>query len=292
MFLEKSFLAPHPGGMHKIAYSEFPGDPKRTILCVHGLSRNGRDFDWLAQTLALDGYRVICPDMAGRGRSDRLTDPTHYNYAQYLSDIQILLMEIAAPQVDWIGTSMGGLLGMMLAAPMGTFPGMPVISPIRRMVLNDVGPFITAAALQRIKDYVGMNPYYRDRASFADSFRKRFQTFGLKTQAEWDFLMSVSIEQDDTGRCRMNYDPMIVGGLSVATPLTDLDLWPVWEHIRQPLLLLHGADSDVLSHETLNRMMIGKQASAVSFADVGHAPALLSPDQITVLRTWLKDTPA
>lgn len=281
MFIEKSFQATHPGGTHKIIYSEFPGNPERTIICMHGLSRNGQDFDWLAQSLALDGYRVICPDMAGRHRSERFHDSVHYNYPQYISDIQQLLAEIGATSVDWIGTSMGGLLGMMMA-------GLP-FTPIKRMVINDVGPFIPAEALIRIKDYVGMNPYYRDWDSFAASFRKRFQSFGLKNDAEWDFMMRISSERDEQGRYRMNYDPNIVAGLQESGMIGDLDWWPLWHMIGQPLLLLRGGASDVLSQDTLDRMMIGKRASSVVFANVGHAPALLSADQISVIRTWLRD---
>lgn len=284
MFIEKSFTANHPGGTHRIVYSEFPGDVARTIICLHGLSRNGQDFDWLAQTLAMDGYRVICPDMVGRHRSDRMQNPVHYNYPQYLADIQQLLLEIGidgGKQVDWIGTSMGGLLGMMLAS-------MPV-NPIKRLVFNDVGPFIPAAALVRIKDYVGMNPYYRDLESFTASFRKRFQGFGLKNQAEWDFMLSISSERDEQGRYRMNYDPAIASGLGETGMTGDLDLWSLWALVSQPMLLLRGGNSDVLSQDTLDRMMIGKKASSVVFSNVGHAPALLCAEQINVIRTWLKD---
>lgn len=284
MFVEKSFQAVYPGGTHKIVYSEFPGDASRTIICLHGLSRNGRDFDWLAQSLALDGYRVICPDMAGRNRSEMFNDAAHYNYPQYLSDIQQLLMEIGSDHVDWIGTSMGGLLGMMMAV-------MPSL-PIKRMVINDVGPFISAQALVRIKDYVGINPYYRDWDSFAAAFRKRFQTFGLKNDAEWDFLMKISAERDEQGRFRMNYDPRIVSGLAASGNIGDLDLWPLWDLVKQPLLLLRGGESDVLTQTTLDRMMVGKHATSIVFAGAGHAPALLAAEQISVIRTWLRDTAA
>lgn len=281
MFIQKSFHATHPGGTHKIVYSEFPGNRERTVICLHGLSRNGQDFDWLAQSLAIDGYRVICPDMAGRHRSERFQDPIHYNYPQYISDIQQLIIELGVSSVDWIGTSMGGLLGMMLAA-------LP-LSPIKRMVINDVGPFISADALVRIKDYVGLNPYYRDWDSFSDAFRKRFQSFGLRNQAEWDFMLRISSESDAQGRYRMNYDTNIVAGLQESGVIGDLDWWPLWQMISQPLLLLRGRESDVLSQETLDRMMIDKRATSVVFADVGHAPALLNAEQISVIRTWMRD---
>jgi len=281
MFLEKSFLAAHPGGTHKIAYSEYPGDKARTIICMHGLSRNGHDFDWLAQALTLDGYRVICPDMAGRGRSDRLENSANYNYPQYLADVQMLLTELGVERVDWIGTSMGGLMGMMLAATPN--------SPIKRLVINDVGPFISAPALLRIKDYVGINPYYRDWESYDAAFRKRFQSFGVKTEGEWEHMARISAEHCDDGRIRLNYDPRIVDGITNAATLSDVDLWPLWAMITQQLLILRGGDSDVLSSDTMHRMMIDKQAEAVTFAGVGHAPALLSADQIRVIRVWLQE---
>lgn len=283
MHIEKSIQALHPGGTHKIAYSEYPGDPARTIICMHGLSRNGHDFDWLAQALTLDGYRVICPDMAGRGRSDRFENPEFYNYPQYVADTRLLLAELQVDQVDWIGTSMGGLMGMMLAAAPD--------NPIKRMVINDVGPYITKESLMRIRDYVGLNLWYRDWDSYDAAFRKRFASFGVKTEGEWEHMARISAEHLPDGRYRLNYDPKIVAGITNSATLTDVDLWPLWAMIRQPILILHGADSDVLSHETLEKMMVGKQAQAVSFAGVGHAPALLSADQISVVRTWLRDQP-
>lgn len=282
MHIEKSIQAIHPGGTHPIYYSEYPGDPAKTVMCVHGLSRNGHDFDWLAQALCVKGYRVICPDMAGRGRSPAFRDPSLYNYPQYMSDLQMLMAELNIQNTDWIGTSMGGLLGMMIAAMPDT--------PIRRFVINDVGPFIPGVALMRIKEYVGMNPYYRDWETFDAAFRKRFASFGLRTEAEWEHMARISAHKAEDGRYRMNYDPKIIYGLEATGHIGDLDLWPLWAMVKQPVLILHGADSDVLSRETVDRMMVGKRASAVTFAGVGHAPALMSPDQISVIKTWLADT--
>lgn len=278
MFLEKSLECVNPGGTHTLVYSEFPGDPDKTVICVHGLSRNGRDFDWLALALSIAGYRVICPDMAGRGRSPKFLQPSYYNYPQYVSDMNRLLQEIKADSVDWIGTSMGGLIGMMIAAQPH--------SPIKRLVVNDVGPFISKEAFERIRKYVGLNPYYSDWEGFFQAFKKRMAPFGIKDSAEWDFLARISYEENYKGQFRMNYDPNIINGMGEG-PMTDMDLWPLWAMIRQKILILHGAESDVLSVETVHRMMVDKQASSVSFAGVGHAPALLSPDQISVVRNWL-----
>ena len=284
MYLEKSFMALHPGGTHKIAYSDYPGDPARTVMCLHGLSRNGHDFDWLAQALTLDGYRVICPDMAGRGRSDRFDEAAWYNYPQYISDVQALLVELQVDKVDWIGTSMGGLMGMMLAAAPN--------SPIKRLVINDIGPFIPAEALTRIKTYTSLNPYYPDWESYDAAFRKRFVTFGLKTPGEWEHMARISSERNETTQqFRLNYDTRVIDNVATIGANDDLNLWPLWAMVKQQILILHGADSDVLSSDTVHKMMIDKRASSVTFSGVGHAPALLSADQIGVVKTWLKDQP-
>ena len=282
MFVEKHAKGLNPGGFHRLCYSEFPGDPRRTVICVHGLSRNGRDFDWLAQVLASQGCRVICPDMIGRGRSEWVPNPEWYNYGQYMADLTVILGQLGGiEQVDWIGTSMGGLLGMMMAA-------MPH-SPVKRLIINDVGPFIPAEALQHIKQYVSINPYYSDWDGFFSAFKKRMQPFGLQTEAEWNHLAQVSYEQDEKGRYRMNYDPRIISGLANEGAPGDLDLWHVWQQVTQPVLILRGADSNVLSPETASRMMEGKKASLVTFPNVGHAPALMSSDQIKVIKNWLSE---
>lgn len=278
MFVEKLVQCPHPGGMHDIVYSEFPGDPSRTVICVHGLSRNGRDFDWLALALSIAGYRVICPDMPGRGRSKKFDNPIHYNYQQYVSNIIVLIHHLNVDSVDWIGTSMGGLIGMMLAAQPN--------SAIKKLVINDIGPFVDKAALERIRTYVGLNPTYPDWETFLAAFKKRMAPFGIKDSAEWDFFARISAEEDLMGGYRMNYDTNIIYGMGTG-PIADLDLWAMWALVQQKMLILHGSESDILTGETLHKMMIGKQASSVSFAGVGHAPALLSADQIGVVKNWL-----
>jgi pimeloyl-ACP methyl ester carboxylesterase len=278
-FIEKKVKSLHPGGFHDIVYSEFPGDPARTVVCVHGLARTGRDFDWLAQTLSDRGYRVICPDMAGRGRSAPFENPAWYNYPQYMADMVSVLAHIDAKQVDWIGTSMGGIIGMMLANQKN--------HPIRRMIINDIGPFIPKEALQRIKTYVTLNPAYSTWDSYFSAFRGRMVSFGLETEDEWNYLARVSSKQEANGHYRLAYDTGVAFGLENSGPVTDLDLWPLWPAVDMPLLLLRGSESDVLSRETLDKMMVGKKAEAVTFAGVGHAPALMSDQQIGVVRDWL-----
>lgn len=278
MFVEKSVQCVNPGGTHELVYSEFPGDPAKTVICVHGLSRNGRDFDWLALALSIAGYRVICPDMPGRGRSKKFDQPIYYNYPQYVSDINNLILQLNVTSVDWIGTSMGGLIGMMLAVQPN--------SVIKRLVLNDVGPFIRKEALEHIRTYVGHNPTYPEWNSFLEAFKTRMAPFGIKDSAEWDFIARISAEETLQGYYRLNYDPNIIYAMHQA-PVTDMDLWALWALVHQKMLILHGANSDVLTSDTLHRMMIDKQATSVSFSGVGHAPALLSGDQISVVKNWL-----
>jgi pimeloyl-ACP methyl ester carboxylesterase len=279
VFTEKKVKSLHPGGFHEIVYSEFAGNPKRTVICAHGLSRNGRDFDWLAQNLCAQGYRVICPDMAGRGRSAPFENPAWYNYPQYMADMVALLAHLDVEDVTWIGTSMGGILGMMLANQKN--------HPIRRMVINDIGPFIPKEALQRIKTYVTLNPTYSTWHSYEAAFRKRMAMFGLEADEEWDYLVKISTVREANGSYRMNYDTRVAFGLENSGRVTDLDLWPLWNAVDMPLLLLRGAESDVLLRETMDRMMIGKRAEAVTFAGVGHAPALMSAQQIAVITNRL-----
>lgn len=278
MFIEKSVLCVNPGGTHEIVYSEFPGDPNKTVICVHGLSRNGRDFDWVAQALSIAGYRVICPDMAGRNRSKKFDNPGYYNYPQYVSDINTLIAKLDVTSVDWIGTSMGGLIGMMLAVQPN--------SVIKKLVINDIGPFIDKSALERIKKYVGINETFPNWESFYEAFKKRMTPFGLKESAEWDFMARISSEENLFGGYRMNYDTNVLNGMFNG-PIVDMDLWALWALVQNEMLILHGADSDILTTDTLHKMMIDKRATSVSFAGVGHAPALLSADQISVVKNWL-----
>jgi pimeloyl-ACP methyl ester carboxylesterase len=157
---------------------------------------------------------------------------------------------------------------------------------IKKLIINDIGPFIDKAALERIKTYVGLNPTYHDWESFYEAFKKRMAPFGLKDSAEWDFLARISSEENLKGGYRMNYDPNVIYGMFNG-PIVDMDLWAVWTLVQQKMLILHGADSDILTTDTLHKMMIDKQATSVSFAGVGHAPALLSADQILVVKNWL-----
>ncbi|MFV3076146.1 alpha/beta fold hydrolase [Niveispirillum fermenti] len=278
-FVDKSCQGLSATGFHRIAYREW-GTGARTIVCVHGLTRNGRDFDILAADLADRlGARVVCPDIVGRGGSGRLANPDNYGYPQYLADMAVLLARLDTEQVDWVGTSMGGLIGMMLAAQPN--------SPIGRLVINDVGPFIPRQALERIGDYVGQDPFFADMDGVEAYFRSHYAGFGALTDAQWRRMAETSSDAQPGGGFRLAYDPDIAR-IFKNSAVTDVDLWPVWAAIRQPVLVVRGAQSDLLLADTAERMTKeGPRASLYLVPDAGHAPALLADDQVTAVRNFL-----
>jgi pimeloyl-ACP methyl ester carboxylesterase len=260
-----SFLAANPSGSHRVRYLERgPAGARRTVVCVHGLTRNAHDFDPLAGVLAADGFRVICPDIVGRGDSDRLADPAAYNYGQYQQDMAALIDHLAPAPLDWVGTSMGGLIGMMLASQAET--------PIRRLVVNDIGPFLPRPALQRLAEYVGLDPLFADMAAVEAYLRKVMAPFGALSDADWQALARHGVRPAEGG-FRLAYDPAIREGLLAAKD-KDVDLWPLWDAIACPTLLLWGRNSDLLTEDTARAMTIrGPRAQLIAFEDVGHAPA-------------------
>lgn len=271
---------PDTQGTHRMAYTAW-GDPAnpRVLVCVHGLTRNGRDFDVLARALARH-YRVICPDVAGRGRSEWLSDKAAYAVPQYVSDMLVLLARLNVEQVDWVGTSMGGLIGMSLAA----LPD----SPIRRLVLNDVGPAISAGALKRIASYVGQDQRWDDFAAASAYLRHICAPFGPLTEAHWQHLAQHSLTQDAAGRWRLSYDPDIGQPFRNAYLLKDVDLWPLYESLKCPVLALRGAESDLLQRDAWLAMgERGPRATLAEVPGVGHAPMLMEESQIRLLRDWL-----
>lgn len=273
------FRALDATGFHSVRYVEHgPADAARTVVCVHGLTRNGRDFDPLATALAAAGFRVVCPDVVGRGASDRLADPAGYNYGQYQQDMATLIAHLGVETVDWVGTSMGGLIGMMLAVRPGT--------PIARLVINDVGPFLPKAALARLAEYVGLDPLFPDRAAGEAYLRRVFAPFGALDDGDWRALARHGLEPAEGG-FRLAYDPALRQGLLAAQD-QDVDLWPVWDAIRVPTLLLWGRKSDLLTEElALEMTRRGPKPALVAFDDVGHAPPLRSAAQIGPVVDWL-----
>lgn len=268
------------GGFHDLAYLDFgPEQAACPVICVHGLTRNRHDFDTLAARLADAGRRVICPDVVGRGASGNLADPKGYGYPQYLADMAILIGRLNCTQVDWVGTSMGGVIGMMLAAQAGT--------PIRRMVINDIGPFIPASALERIVETLGADPRFPDLSAAESYYRIAHATFGALSDAQWRTLTETSVRPDPAGGYRLGYDPGIAAAFKPGE-MKDADLWPLWDKISCPTLVLRGADSDLLLAETAGDMTRrGPRAEVVTVPDCGHVPALLDKGQTDPILAWL-----
>ena len=271
-------------GLHRMAYWEW-GDARnpRVLVCAHGLSRQGRDFDTLAQQLA-SHYRVICPDVVGRGRSDWLADPSGYAIPNYVADMVTLLARLNAEVVDWVGTSMGGLIGLGLAA----LPG----SPIRRLVMNDVGPTIQAASLARIGTYLGLPVTWRSVDEAADALWQVSQGFGPHTREQWLALTVPQLKSDGAGGFKPRCDPGIAVPFRAITPaiaaVGEAMLWAAYDSLRLPVLLLRGAQSDLLSIETAHAMtQRGPKSRLVQFEGVGHAPMLVQADQRQAVADFL-----
>ncbi|PWV63538.1 alpha/beta fold hydrolase [Plasticicumulans acidivorans] len=276
---EGSIRALSPHGFHRVRYVEWgDADNPSVLFCAHGLTRNGRDFDRLAQVLSAH-YRVICPDVAGRGASEWLSQPFEYVYPTYLTDMAALIARCGAEQVDWLGTSMGGLIGMMLAAQPGT--------PIRRLVMNDVGPFIPQDAVARIASYVGTPLEFDSREDFERYAKVIWAPFGVTEEADWSELLAHSGRALGDGRWTFNYDPAIAMPFAQMAA-ADVDLWPLWDSVHCPVLLLRGESSDILPRPVAEQMTRrGPCAQLVEFHGCGHAPALMSPTQIAAVHDWL-----
>ncbi len=276
-----------PAGLHRMAYWEWgdPANPK-VVVCVHGLSRQGRDFDTLARDLARD-YRVVCPDVVGRGRSGRLANPTLYAVPSYVADMVTLVARLGVDEVHWVGTSMGGLIGLALAAQADT--------PITRLVLNDVGPAILPGFLPRVLSYLGVPVFWKTLDEAAEATWAVSKGFGPHTREQWLELTRhqlVAAEQDGVAGFKPHYDPAIMIPVRATTPelvvAGEAMLWQLYDRISCPTLLLRGAESDLLSPATAAAMATrGPRCAVHEFAGVGHAPMLVQPEQREVVRRFL-----
>ena len=266
-------------GFHRMAYREWGAANRRgLVVCVHGLTRNASDFDLLAAALAGDGWRVICPDVVGRGASDWLAAPEGYGYPQYLADMTALIARSGAERLHWVGTSMGGLIGMMLAAGPKT--------PLASLLLNDIGPLIPKAALGHIAGYVGKAPAFPDLAAAEAYLREIYGAFGPLSDARWRQVAADSVCAAAAGY-RLNYDPKIADAFQ-ALGGEDIVLWDLWERITLPTLTLRGELSELLLPETAREMTRrGPRSELTEIAGCGHAPWLMSPDQIALVVDWL-----
>jgi pimeloyl-ACP methyl ester carboxylesterase len=270
-------------GLHRMAYREWgdAANPK-VLVCAHGLSRQGRDFETLALALQSD-YRVVAPDVVGRGRSDWLADPMGYQIGTYVADMVTLLARLDARQVHWVGTSMGGLIGLGLASLAGT--------PIERLVLNDVGPTIQPEAIARIGTYLGLPMHWGSLDEAADYMLSISKGFGSHTREQWLRLTEPMLKAVPGG-FKPHYDPNIAVPFRAMTPemaaAGEAALWRSYDAVTCPTLLLRGADSDLLTRDTAVAMtQRGPKARLHEFAEVGHAPMLVVPEQIAVVREFL-----
>jgi pimeloyl-ACP methyl ester carboxylesterase len=277
----RSVLCASPKGLHRMAYVEW-GDPRNrdVLVCVHGLTRSGRDFDELACALC-GRYRVVCPDLAGRGESDRLADAALYALPQYLADMVTLIARLDCEALDWLGTSLGGLVGMALAAQPG--------NPVKRLVLNDVGPAVSRASLDRIAAYVGTAPQFPTFEKAVEYVRTVSAPFGAHSDAEWRTITERWARRLADGTWAPSYDPRIALAYRASLPEKgDVELWPLYDAIRCPTLVLRGAQSDLLGRETTAAMaQRGPKARVVEIEGVGHAPTLMHADQIAIVRDFL-----
>lgn len=306
---QKHFLSLGPDGFHRLAYTDWggPGNP-HVVICIHGLSRNSRDFDRLAAALEAD-CRVVCMDVVGRGCSDWLRDKSGYSFPTYLNDAAALIARVTHPNqpgmweslriryharrsrraLDWVGTSMGGLIGMLLAAKQN--------SPIRRLVLNDVGPFVPWNALIRLKGHIGREASFATLADAEAYLRMVCAEFGPLDDAYWQHLVEHGVKRGADGNLLLRYDPAISRGLPVhldpelplgAEFLRGIDLWSVWDCIRCPVLVLRGENSRVLPDDVVHEMRRRKPDLLVAeIPGVGHVPALASDHQIGIVRDFL-----
>jgi len=275
----RTLLAGTPHGFYRMSYTEWTGPAGApTVVCAHGLTRNGRDFDLLAEALSSD-FRVVCPDVLGRGKSDWLAHSEDYDFPVYIASMAQLIARLDVPEVLWVGTSMGGLIGMLTAA-------LPH-APIKRLVINDIGPLLAKEGTARIATYVGKDPSFPDLAALEAYQREIAASFGPLTDAQWRHLAIHAARTKPDGSLGLAYDPGIADSFKDAAPV-DVDLWPQWDRIACPTLVLRGANSDLLRRRDAMAMtQRGPRATLVEFPGVGHAPALMTPDQIAVVRGFL-----
>ncbi|WP_230413558.1 alpha/beta fold hydrolase [Undibacterium umbellatum] len=280
----KSVQCISPTGLHTMSYKEW-GDPlnPKVLVCVHGVTRVAEDFDSLAVALCQE-YRVVCPDVVGRGYSGRLRNPMHYQIPQYVSDMVSLLARLEAETVHWFGTSMGGLIGMSLAS----LPD----NPIKKLVLNDVGPVLNPEALARIGEYIGQDVRF-ESFDEAQAYIKAISiSFGPHSEAQWEKLARDVLRQNEQGQWVRHYDLGLAQPIKASTPelaaIAQTMLWAAYDAISCPTLLVRGAESDLLTAESAQAMMQrGPRARLVEFAGVGHAPTFLQPEQIAVAVDFL-----
>ncbi len=264
---------------HKVAYLEF-GDPenKNVIVCAHGLTRNAYDFTKIASSLSKD-FRVIALTYPGRGNSDIFNNKSHYNYQVYLKETSLFLEKLAIKQAFWLGSSMGGIIGMVLAG----------LSPktFKGLILNDIGPFIPGNTLAKIGKYAKQTPVFDDLLYAKQHLKMIYSAFAIKDEEDWDHMTKYSFTKLTCGRYQMHYDPAIVHSMKGKGKAKDVNLWHAWYKISCPILVIHGTKSDILQQSTVEEMQRTKKLDLYSVSYAGHAPSLMTQDQIEAVRSWL-----
>jgi pimeloyl-ACP methyl ester carboxylesterase len=282
---------PDAGTGHRMAYWQWgAADAAHTIVCVHGLTRQGRDFDVLAKALLARSstpLRVVCPDVAGRGMSDWLADPAGYAIPNYVGDMLALLAQLKPQTLDWVGTSMGGLIGIAVSVH-----AKAVGASVRRLVLNDVGPVLEWESLLRIGTYLGKNMHFDSLQQAADAMAVIASSFGPHTPAQWLELSRHMVKPDPAGGVHLHYDPAIALPFQAITQELALQgeaaIWDLYDAITAQTLLVRGADSDLLSPQTAASMtQRGPKARLLEFAGVGHAPTIVADDQVDAVASFL-----
>jgi pimeloyl-ACP methyl ester carboxylesterase len=261
-----------------------PRDATRAVVCVHGYSGNARDFDYLAASLAKD-MRVVCIDIAGRGDSDWLGSPLEYHFPKFVADIEGVLAHLGLKEVDWVGTSMGGLLGMMAASTS--------TSRVRRLVMNDIGAYVPLDALQAIARNLDAPASFASLDEVEAHMRHTHRDWGDLDEAQWRHFAEHGSRIGDDGRYRLHFDPQIARLARGFPPLMPgLFMWDTWYRVRCPVLLVRGERSRVFPASVGQAMIAVKPGTQrVEIEGCGHAPALMSDDEIDIVRNFI-DAPA
>ncbi|MGQ0526734.1 MAG: alpha/beta fold hydrolase [Alphaproteobacteria bacterium] len=286
-FTEQSLLSQTDSGAHRVVYNDWGAPDGKPVVCVHGLTGNSHDFDELARVFIEHGYRLITPDLPGRGRSDFLKNPADYNYDQYCKDLRAVLShaELENRKIDWLGVSLGGLLGIRLAGELN--------NSIKRLILNDVGPEVPKPALDFIQKVISQTYVFDTITDLERRMREtRGLTWGPVTDEQWKHMAEHNARALEDGSITYSYDPQI-GLLFEDEPTGPTDLWPAWDKITCPVLTIRGKKSVVLTANILDEMKIRGPARAMDIAilpDCGHVPSLMAPKQIQLVLEWLNTT--
>lgn len=265
---------------HNISYLEY-GDPnnEKTIICAHGLTRNAHDFNKIAAALE-SSYRIIAIDYPGRGKSAYFKNPEHYNYPVYVKDSVKILKNLQINKPIWLGTSMGGIIGMALAS---YYPKL-----LKGLIMNDVGPFIPASIISKIGKYASQPPFFEDLQAAKEYLKMIYSQFGITNEEDWNYMTEHSFIINPQGKYQMNYDQSIVKGMKLTSKkIKDMNIWHIWHKISCPMLIIRGAKSDILTESTLEQMKKTKKFDLYTVYEAGHAPSLMTENQIDVIKHWL-----